>query len=688
MGTKTLAPVIAIDEKKCINCYTCITTCPVKYCMDGSDFKLSINQNLCIGCGNCIASCTHNARMPIDDTPRFLEDVKSGQKMVAIVAPAIAAFFPERFLNFNGYLKSLGIEAIFDVSFGAELTVISYLDHIKNNNPRTVIAQPCPAIVSYIEIYKPKLIPYLAPAHSPMLHTIQMIKEYYPKYKDHKVVVISPCIAKRREFDETEPEAYNVTMFAIKKQLEEKGTDLLSFPKVEYVGPNAERAVRFSTPGGLLDTAERFIPGIRRQTHKSEGLHAIYPYLNEMEELLDTNHKMPLLIDCLNCEKGCNGGPGTGNVKVPIDKLEGPVRERSEKLEFLINKNKNDKTYKKYHKLLKKYWKKNIYNRKYVDLSGNNNVIQLNEVQLKETLNKMRKYSDNDIYNCTACGYFSCKSMATAIYNKLNKPDNCLHYNFSLLEDEKKAINEMNDKFRERIEDAINIIGGINENVKMLDVRMDNYLKEVTESSGVTEQMADSLRETSNRSKQKQEVITHLITDTEKGQQSMRETILSIQDISQSIDGISAAIKIISAIAANTNLLAMNAAIEAAHAGEAGRGFAVVADEIRRLSESTRENSTNISQTLSNIINGINVTSKRSSETDTLINSMSAEIHDLANTMTEMITTLGDLSHRSTDVTGSLMGLRDQSSEVKSGYAEMITKANNLLEDMNKLQSH
>ena len=195
--TQQLAPVISVDNDKCQNCHVCISVCPVKFCNIAKEGYVEIDPDLCIGCGQCVEACTHKARSIIDDFDIFMNDLSNGKSMIAVVAPAVAANFPNRYLNLNGWLKSLGIEAVFDVSFGAELTIKSYLEHIKDNNPSTVIAQPCPAIVTYIETYKPELLPYLAPADSPMLHIIKMIKEYYPKFKNHKIAVISPCAAKR-----------------------------------------------------------------------------------------------------------------------------------------------------------------------------------------------------------------------------------------------------------------------------------------------------------------------------------------------------------------------------------------------------------------------------------------------------------------------------------------------------------
>ncbi|MDR2109802.1 MAG: 4Fe-4S binding protein, partial [Spirochaetaceae bacterium] len=169
METKEWRPVIEVLKDKCINCHRCIMVCPAKMCNDGSGDIVDHHASLCIGCGECISACTHGARIGLDDFGAFMGDLKKGREIIAIVAPAVAASFEGKYLEVNGLLKSLGVKAVFDVSFGAELTIKSYLNYMKKKNPRTVIAQPCPTLVSFIEMYRPELIPYLAPADSPMM---------------------------------------------------------------------------------------------------------------------------------------------------------------------------------------------------------------------------------------------------------------------------------------------------------------------------------------------------------------------------------------------------------------------------------------------------------------------------------------------------------------------------------------
>ena len=681
-----LDPVISIDEEKCINCYACVTACPVKYCIDGSGDKLQVNHNLCIGCGNCISACSHEARRPIDDTNSFIGGLKKGEKIIAIAAPAVASVFAGNYLRLNGYLKSIGVDAFFDVSFGAELTVVSYINYIKAKKPKMVIAQPCPAIVTFIEIYHPELLPYLAPADSPMLHTLKMIREYYPEYKNHKMALISPCIAKKRELAETRIGDYNVTMLGLKNYLEQINVDLSHFPAINYIGPSAERAVTFSSPGGLLDTAERFIPGIRRSTRKIEGVPAIYHYLKGLSEKINNpNIDFPLLVDCLNCEMGCNGGTGTGNVHKTADELESPVRKRSRELEKNLNPKQQEKLYKKYHKLLNQYWKPFLYDREYKDLSANNTVMKPDETEINNVYKSLKKFTQSDLYNCTACGYGSCITMATAIHNKLNKHSNCAHFNLKRLEEEKKTTVYINQQLKTHITRAMEVVEKITNLVVSLNVSINTQSESVEESSAATEKILNSIKVTSNLSREKRESLMTLIDSTAKSQEAMKETIQAVQSISELIDGIGSAIKIISVIASNTNLLSMNAAIEAAHAGQAGKGFSVVADEIRRLSESTRENSRNIAKTLSSIISGINTSSRRSIDTGNFINSMAGEISGFARTMSELIDTLGKVTDESSSITTSLNDLRIKSSAVKTDYAEILSLTDKLRYDINFL---
>ncbi|MFP4013459.1 MAG: [Fe-Fe] hydrogenase large subunit C-terminal domain-containing protein [Chitinispirillaceae bacterium] len=429
---KELPVSVGVDGEKCVNCHACISACPVKYCNDGSGDFVSVNPFMCIGCGNCITHCTHGARFWVDDFDALLEDLANGQKIIAIVAPSAASSFPSQFLNLNGWLKDLGVEAVFDVSFGAELTVKSYIEYINSTKAKTLISQPCPAIVTYIEMYLPELIPYLAPVDSPMLHTMKMIRKYYPQFAEYRIAAISPCLAKKREFHETGLGEYNVGFKSVQNYLSRSGTDLNSYPEEPYMNPPAERAVGFSSPGGLLKTAERWVPGISESSRKIEGPEIIYNYLDKLLESIDSG-TAPALIDCLNCTHGCNGGPLTITEERALDDIEKAIASRQHRAVASFVGSEDGEQSKnadpqKINEVLEEFWQEGDYNRRYRDLSINNRIIVPSDEELKKIYKMMRKTSESDFYNCSSCGYGTCQNMAIAIYNGLNRPENCHFY--------------------------------------------------------------------------------------------------------------------------------------------------------------------------------------------------------------------------------------------------------------------
>ena len=552
-----LRPVVYVDPEKCCNCHRCISVCPVKMCNNGSGDHVSVNHDLCIGCGTCIDACVHGARTGIDDMQAFFAELSSGTSIVAIVAPAVAVNFKGMDLELNGWLKSIGVKAIFDVAFGAELTTKTYVEQIKRDKPDIIISQPCPALVSFVETYQPNLIKYLAKGDSPMAHTVECIRHFYPEYKDCKIAVISPCYAKRREFDENGRGDYNVTMKSLNIWFREHGIDLAKYPKVEYENPPAERAVLYSTPGGLMRTAERFVPGISSKTRKIEGQPAVFEYLSGLDNsLLSGKKPYYLLVDCLNCEKGCNRGGGTTNRNMPLDELESFVEERAKERQekWKTSGLRKKRALKKLERTVNKYWKPGIYERSYNDRSlAMQKLIRIpSSDELQQVFISMDKHSKADMYDCGACGYNGCEQMAVAIFNGLNRRENCHHY----------------------VQHVANL----------------DHEKEIREAiNGIT-----------NAVRSGSEALQSNVRDLQEIRNINTLTIEGIKELNKKIDGIWDVVGIINNVADQTKIIAFNAELEASSSGEAGKNFHIVATEIRRLSDtvidSIKEIKTNIEE--------------------------------------------------------------------------------------------
>lgn len=682
--------VISVDKEKCVNCQRCIAVCPVKMCNNGSGDYVDFDEKLCIGCGSCIEACTHGARKGIDDAELFFDSLKKGEKIVAIVAPAAIVSFRGKDLELNGFLKSLGVEAVFDVSFGAELTTKSYVEYIKNKNPDCVISQPCPALVSFIETYRPELIKYLAPADSPMLHCAKMIKEFYTKYTGYKIAAISPCYAKRREFDETGICDYNVTMRSIQSYMEEKNIRIDSFPKVEYENPAAERGVLYSTPGGLMRTAERFVPSISEKTRKIEGNPKVFHYLAKFSEANKNKKPCFTLIDCLNCENGCNEGAGTTNKGMHLDEMESFVENRMhDRRSYWEQKGHSKKSaLKKLNKAIDEFWKPGLYDRTYVDRSAyfHQKIKEPSQEEIQKIYKDMHKKTKSDILNCGACGYEDCEQMAVAIYNGLNRPENCTHYTNIL----KDIMNEQHQKevkqsVRKVVETGSEKLTENGRDVQTLATAARDMTESVSTSSSAVEEMIANINSINSILEHNAESVGLLDGATRKGMAGIENVAELVSKIEENSNGLSEMSSVIQKIASQTNLLAMNAAIEAAHAGNSGRGFAVVADEIRKLAENSGSEARKISDVLKNVKQLIDATFKDTGD----VQKEFSEVVQLSGTVVEQEQTvrraISEQNEGGKQLLQAVGSMRELTQTVKERTEKLLTDTNAIKESILEL---
>ena len=181
------------------------------------------------------------------------------------------------------------------------------------------------------------------------------------------------------------------------------------------------------------------------------------------------------------------------------------------------------------------------------------------------------------------------------------------------------------------------------------------------------------------------DVIKTLASATADGKETITNSSTVTQRIAEESGGLLEASNVIQHIASQTNLLAMNAAIEAAHAGEAGKGFAVVADEIRKLAEESSAQGKTITETLkvlSGEISTLSESAKVADEKFNIIFNLSDQVKNMSQRLMEA---MREQENGSREVLAAIRDINTVTNQVNDGSAEMLRGGENVAQEMQKL---
>ena len=237
----------------------------------------------------------------------------------------------------------------------------------------------------------------------------------------------------------------------------------------------------------------------------------------------------------------------------------------------------------------------------------------------------------------------------------------------------------------EAVVNTSRILNTSGEHAGALGDLINNQAAGITESSAAIEEMLGNISSVTSTVKKMADSFKILDVNVGDGNSKMSNVAEKVNQMSEQSSMLLQANNMIASVASQTNLLAMNAAIEAAHAGEAGKGFSVVADEIRKLAETSSAQSKNINEELKKISQSITEVVSLSKDTQTAFNGIVNQITTTEQLMQQIDNAMNEQENASHQILEALSDMRNQSIEVNEKSSELKTGVTEVQTDMNNV---